>query len=195
MNVMSPVSKDQLDMEATGDMEDEDEFVDAPDSQAEEPARQRNIGAVLSSPSRGGGLDRDAPLGEDKRRKRRSYAQAASLPSSDEKWKKNISASIIKLTAELAAVREQLEARRLFTHTIQFRIFRFITRSIWGIVKHIALDIFILGIVILWLRRKRDQRLEGAMRVLLGDAVAQADKQLGRLQLPLLGPPGKKSGG
>ena len=110
-----------------------------------------------------------------------------------------MSASIIKLTAELAAVREQLEARRLFTHTIQFRIFRFITRSIWGIVKHVAIDVLILGIVIIWLRRKKDERLEGALRVLLGDAVAQVqklgDKQLSRLQLPLLGPSsGKKTG-
>lgn len=133
MHVMSPASKDELELEAARDIEDEDEFVDAPDSQAEDPLRQRNIGAVLSSPSRGGGLDRDAPLGEDRRRKRRSYPQPAPPPSGDEKWKKNISASIIKLTAELAAVREQLEARRLFTHTIQFRIFRFITQSIWGL--------------------------------------------------------------
>lgn len=200
MNVMSPVSKDQLDFEAAGDMEDDEEFVDAPDSQAEDPSRQRNIGAVLSSPSRGGGLDREAPLADDRRRKRRSYPQpSAPPPSGDEKWKKSMSASIIKLTAELAAVREQLEARRLFTHTIQFRIFRFITRSIWGIVKHVAIDVLILGIVIIWLRRKKDERLEGALRVLLGDAVAQVqklgDKQLSRLQLPLLGPSsGKKTG-
>ena len=110
-----------------------------------------------------------------------------------------MSASIIKLTAELAAVREQLEARRLFTHTIQFRILRFITKSIWSVVKHIAIDVFILGIVVLWLRSKRDKRLEGAMRVLLGDAVAQVQKlgdvQLGKLQLPKLGVAGRKSGG
>jgi hypothetical protein len=191
MHVMSPVSKEQLELEAAGEAEDDDEFVDAPDSQVDEALQTRNIGAVLSSPSRGRGFDQGSLPGEERRRKRRSYGQPAPPPSADERWKKNISASIIKLTAELAAVREQLESRRLFTHTIHFRILRFITKTIWGIVKHIAIDVFILGIVLLWLRSKKDKRLEGAMRVLLGDAVAQVQKlgdvQLGKIQLPKLG--------
>jgi len=43
----------------------------------------------------------------------------------------------------------------------------------------------------LWLRRKKDKRLEGAIRVLLGDAVAQMQRGggivFGRVRLPLLG--------
>ena len=50
---------------------------------------------------------------------------------------------------------------------------------------------FILGIVLLWMRRKKDKRLEGAIRVLLGDAVAQMQRGggmvFGRVRLPLLG--------
>jgi hypothetical protein len=56
--------------------------------------------------------------------------------------------------------------------------------------------VLVLGLVILWFRRKRDQRLTVALNVLLGDAVLQAqrlgDKQLTKLHLPLLGRrPGK----
>jgi hypothetical protein len=51
--------------------------------------------------------------------------------------------------------------------------------------------LFILGIVLLYMRRKKDTRLEGAVRVLLGDAVAQVQKvggrQLGKVKLPGLG--------
>ena len=203
MHVMSPVSKDQLDIEAAGDADEDDEFVDAPDSQADDPRRQRNIGAVLSSPSRGGGLDRETARGDDKKRKRKSYPQPEQPllpPSGDEMWKKNISASIIKLTAELAAVREQLEARRLFTHTVRFRIFRFITSKIWGMLKHIAIDVIAIALLILWLRRRKDERLALALRVILGDAAAAqvrklGDKQLGRFQLSLLNLPARKSGG
>ncbi len=73
--------------------------------------------------------------------------------------------------AELAAVREQLEARRLFTYTLQFRILRYMTKTIWGIVKHITVDMFILGILMLWLRTKKDKRLEKTIRLLFGNIV------------------------
>ena len=49
----------------------------------------------------------------------------------------------------------------------------------------------------MWMRRKKDKRLEGAIRVLLGDAVAKMQRGggavLGRVRLPLLG--GKKKAG
>ena len=41
-------------------------------------------------------------------------------------------------------------------------------------VKVVAVDALVLVVVLVWMRRKRDGRLEGALRVLLGDAVAQA---------------------
>jgi len=74
--------------------------------------------------------------------------------------------------------------------TIKFRIFHFVTTTVWGVVKHIAIDALLLGVVLLWLRSKKDRRFEGAIRVLLGDAVAQVqklgDRQLGKIQLPKL---------
>lgn len=196
LRVLSPTSRDQLYNEAAVDGDDDDEFVDAPDSQVDDAQASRNIDAVLSSPS-GGGDDQDpAPGDERKKSKRRSYI--VQPPSGDEKWKKSISSSIIKLTAELAAVKEQLESRRLFTHTIQFRIFRFMTTSIWGLVRHIAIDALVLGVVLLWLRSKKDRRFEGAIFWMLGDAVAQVqklgDRQLGTIRLPkLVAGRGKKS--
>ena len=103
----------------------------------------------------------------------------------DQKWKKRVEQALFKMTAEVAALREQLEARRLFSYSRRYTIFRFIFRFLWGSLKHIAVDIIILGLILLWMRRKDDRRLEGAIRVLLGDAVTQVrGAQIGRLQLP-----------
>ena len=96
----------------------------------------------------------------------------------------------MKMTAEVAALREQLEARRLFQHRVHYRFFRAIWRFLWATLKHIAVDLLVLALVLGWMRRKGDRRMEGAVRVLLGDAVAQL--QGGRLagvkvpQLPAL---------
>jgi hypothetical protein len=103
---------------------------------------------------------------------------------------------LMKMTAEVAALREQLEARRLFAHSAHYRLFRGIWRWVWACLKHVAVDVFILGIVLLWMRRKKDRRLEGAIRVLLGDAVAQMQRGggavFGRVRIPLLRGGGRK---
>ncbi|KAF2845356.1 hypothetical protein T440DRAFT_472679 [Plenodomus tracheiphilus IPT5] len=111
--------------------------------------------------------------------------------AAEAKWRKRIEASLMKMTAEVAALREQLEARRLFAHSAHYRLFRGIYRWVWAAVKHIAINVFILGLVLLWMRRKKDTRLEGAIRVLLGDAVAEVRRvgsvSLGKVRVPGLG--------
>ena len=94
-------------------------------------------------------------------------------------------------TAEVAALREQLESRRLFTNNRTHTFFSWLFKFLWAGLKHIAVDIVVLGIVLLWMRRKEDRRLEGAIRVLLGDAVAQVQKvggaqiaSIGKIPLP-----------
>jgi hypothetical protein len=117
--------------------------------------------------------------------------------AADTKWRTRIEQALQKQTAEIAALREQLEARRLFTHSPHYRFFRGVWRWVVAAVKHVAVDVFVLGIVLLYLRRKRDRRLEGAMRVLLGDAVAKVGSVgggLGRVKAWRLGGGGKKTG-
>lgn len=91
----------------------------------------------------------------------------------DQKWRKRVEQSLMKMTAEVAALREQLEARRLFAHSAHYRLFRGIWRWVWACVKHIAVDMVVLGIVLVWMRRKKDKRLENAIRNLLGGAVTK----------------------
>jgi hypothetical protein len=188
LKVLSPLSRGQE--EEIEEAEDE-EFVDAPDSQIAEPPPRNNRVSLMSQESSISQASRDRDINPSESRPK-GRRKSSGLPSTkDLEWRKRIESSLIKMTAEVAALREQLESRRLFAHTLRFRIFRFISKFVWGVVKHLAMDVLLLGLVLLWLRRKKDRRLEGAIRVLLGDAVAQVqrvgEKRLGKIQLPGLG--------
>ncbi|KAF2118794.1 acyl CoA binding protein-domain-containing protein [Lophiotrema nucula] len=180
LQVRSPMSQSEEELEE----EQGEEFVDAPDSQYNPDSHGADAGvqADLQPPSPSKALVKPSPA-----------PPLADSPT-EQKWRKRVEHALVKMTAEVAALREQLESRRLFSHSQRYRFFRSLLRFIWGSLKHIAIDFIILGLILLWMRRKKDRRLEGAVRVLLGDAVAQVQKvggaQIQRIQLPGLG--GKK---
>lgn len=191
LQVKSPMSQSEEDLEEEEAEIDHEEFVDAPDSQynptSEDAGVQTDLAPQPPLPSKSNVLT-PKPASPS--------PSAAKENPADQKWRKRVEQALVKMTAEVAALREQLESRRLFTHTRRYRFFRFLWRIVWGSLKHIAVDVVILGIILLWLRRKKDRRLEGAVRVLLGDAVAEVQRvggaQLGKVKLPSLGG-GKKS--
>lgn len=197
LQIKSPMSQSEEDLEhEEADVEREEEFVDAPDSQhnprSEDAAVQANLKPQEPIPY--------TPSKPPQQRSFISRLTPAIIPApapqpphqsaADKRWRARVEQALVKMTAEVAALREQLESRRLFSHSRKFLFLRFIWRIVWGSVKHIAIDLFILGIVLLWMRRKKDRRLEGAIRVLLGDAVAQVQRvggaQLGKVKLPAL---------
>lgn len=171
-------------------------------SQSRQTSR-RNIAAVLSqSQNTTGNADRNPGTPTPQPRMRTIIPQPIPLPSSiapakdtekdppsaaDLKHRRRIEASLMKLTAEVAALREQLEARRLFTHKPHYRFFRAVWRFVWAGVKHVAVDVLVLVLVLGVMRRRGDRRMEGAVRVLLGDAVAQLQGgRLGGVKVPTL---------
>jgi hypothetical protein len=211
LQIKSPMSQSEEELEEEEAEIDRDEFVDAPDSQYNpnpedaDAGVQTNLALVRHNPKP---IDTPTPAP----RIRSILPQSLPMPNftltpapatgapqpetaADKKWRGRVEQALQKMTAEVAALREQLEARRLFSHSPHYRLVRGIWRWVWAGLKHVAVDVFILGIVLLWMRRKKDRRLEGAIRVLLGDAVAQVQKvggaQLGKVKLPGLG--GKKS--
>ncbi|PVH94571.1 hypothetical protein DM02DRAFT_618508 [Periconia macrospinosa] len=211
LQIKSPMSQSEEDLEEEEEI-DKEEFVDAPDSQQDpnatntttNPAKDANVQTdlVIQEPIPYTTPQRPPPrtaIGllpalftpTPAPSKPQPQTQLPSVSAADQKWRKRIEQSLIKQTAEIAALREQLEARSLFTHTKKFLVLRFAWRVLWGSVKHIAIDTVILGVVLLWMRRKKDRRLEGAVRVLLGDAVAQVQRvggaQLGRVKIPGIG--------
>ncbi|KAH7089436.1 acyl CoA binding protein-domain-containing protein [Paraphoma chrysanthemicola] len=210
LRVKSPMSQSEEELEEEEAEIDREEFVDAPDSQYNPNSEhvdegvQTDLDLIRQNP-----MPVDTPTPAP--RMRSLLPQSIPMPNftltpsapaappyesaADKKWRGRVEQALQKMTAEVAALREQLEARRLFSHSPHYRLFRGIWRWAWAAVKHLAVDVFILGIVLLWMRRRKDRRLEGAIRVLLGDAVAQVQKvggaQLGKVKLPIIG--GKKS--
>ncbi|KAF2016739.1 hypothetical protein BU24DRAFT_423097 [Aaosphaeria arxii CBS 175.79] len=196
LQIRSPMS--QSEEEQMEDDIEAEEFVDAPDSQYNPNTEPDNDGETDNEDA---GVQTDlrqeppVPISKSKALIRRPSHKAAAQPESpaDQKWRKRVEQALVKMTAEVAALREQLESRRLFSHSRKYTFFRFIWRVVWGTLKHAAIDILVLGIVLLYLRRRKDTRLEGAVRVLLGDAVAQVQKVgVGKIALPSL--KGKKPG-
>ena len=175
LRVLSPVSQADED-----EGEEEEQFVDARVSQVD----GADLGGVCDPVSTGAGQDA-------------SYAVVgrSSVPA-DNRWRKRIESSLMKLTTEVAALREQLEARRFVAHQRKHSFWGWILRLSWWAVQLVVTDAVLLWIVILYLRRKNDRRLEGAVRVLLGDAVAQVQKVRRDAKMPTLRKlPGRKAGG
>ncbi|KAF2092962.1 hypothetical protein NA57DRAFT_25750, partial [Rhizodiscina lignyota] len=165
MRVLSPMSESQEEDLDDDDEDENAEFVDAPDSQ---------YNATSPSP-----IEPPARVGKDKGCEDVSRQRSSDRPpptrrdSNDQKWRKRVEANLIKLTAEVSALREQLESRRLFSRGRRYSIYGWFSWVLWGLVKFIGFNILALCVALLWMRRKQDRRLEGAIRVLLGDAVAE----------------------
>ncbi|KAK0254272.1 hypothetical protein B0A54_04405 [Friedmanniomyces endolithicus] len=113
----------------------------------------------------------------------------------DARWRKRIESSLMKLTTEIAALREQLELRRFVAQQRRHSLVGWALRIGWWAVQLVVADAALLWIVILYMRRKNDRRLEGAVRVLLGDAVAQVQKVSRDVKMPTIPRlPGLKAG-
>lgn len=163
MTVLSPVSLPDDDDELGGD-DGLEEFVDAPVSQ---------VDADDLGPS-------DSGHDVNRFSLRRPQPPAPSSSPNDNRWRKRIESTLMKLTTEVAALREQLESSQyLSNHRRRKGWVGWILRVGWWTVQFLAADALILWIIILYLRRRDDRRFEGAVRVLLGDAVAQV-QSLGR---------------
>lgn len=156
---------------------EEEEFVDAPISQYDaEEMRSRSEDAGASNEQ-----EDDVQRGDGTtRRSRRSQ-------SDDAKWRRSVQAGIVRLTTEVAALREQLESSRFVKQQRRHSLFGWMLRFGWWATQIFVANTVLLWIVVLYMRRKDDRRLEGAIRVLLGDAVAQVQRVTGReVKLPQL---------
>lgn len=175
LRVLSPVS--QADEEGEALEEEREEFVDAPVSQVD----IQDFGHA-SDPAEGGDGAVDTSYAVVQRPR-----PTESRPNAQEgRWRKRIESSLIRLTTEVAALREQLESRRYLNRQRRHSVLGWILRIGWWCVQLVVADAAILWIVILYLRRKKDRRLEGAIRVLLGDAVAQVQKVGREVKMPAL---------
>jgi len=165
MRVMSPVSQPAVD---EVEEEEKEEFVDAPVSQFGEQDLETNADDRT---------DPAAGLGD-----KSSGPQPRKPTASDIRWRKRVESALIKMTTEVAALREQLETRQYTNQRRRHSLLGWILRLGWFSIRLVVVDVAILWLVILYLRRKKDRRFEGAIRVMLGDAQAVAQTFAAQVQ-------------
>ncbi|KAL2041661.1 hypothetical protein N7G274_005445 [Stereocaulon virgatum] len=101
-----------------------------------------------------------------------SRRQPADLDVRNRKWRKRIEHTLIKLTTEIAALREQVEAKRVGEGKRRNGVWAWITWLVWVALRHLVVDLAVIGFFVVWARRKGDRRLEQGL-VLLGAYVGE----------------------
>ncbi|RKF72155.1 putative acyl binding family protein [Golovinomyces cichoracearum] len=84
------------------------------------------------------------------------------------KWRKSVEQTLVKLTTEVAALREQIATGREYRGKKRLKLARWISWFWWVAVRHFFVDIVIMGIVLLWMRKRKDRRIEDLLRQALG---------------------------
>lgn len=95
-----------------------------------------------------------------------------------DKWSKKMEKAIVRLSTEVAALREQITSGREWRSRREKSARAWVGWALWTLTKHFAIDALILVILLLWMRRRKDRRLEDYVRGALGLAREYARKVL-----------------
>ncbi|KAK4237645.1 acyl CoA binding protein-domain-containing protein [Achaetomium macrosporum] len=85
----------------------------------------------------------------------------------NDKRSKRMERAIVRLSAEIAALREQIATGREWRSRKERGVFAWFAWSFWAFTKHVTIDLVILLLLLLWMRKRRDPRLEGHVRAIL----------------------------
>ena len=104
-------------------------------------------------------------------------AEAGRLPHSldvhDRRWRKRVEQALVKMTVEIAALREQIEANTPYGVRRRRGLASWIIWLAWVSTRHLLVDAALVGLFIIYTGRKRDGRVEQWFRLLLLWAKAQ----------------------
>ncbi|KAK4694989.1 hypothetical protein P7C71_g2691, partial [Lecanoromycetidae sp. Uapishka_2] len=95
-------------------------------------------------------------------------SQGRDLDVRNRKWRKRIEQALVKMTTELAALREQVEAKRIGENKRRNGMWAWMCWLVWIAVRHLVVDVAILGVLLVWVRRKGNRRVEQGLELLLG---------------------------
>ena len=152
LRVLRPVSD--------GDEDDDDE-----DAEFENAARHPNTGEE----------DEDEEV----------IAIAGTNPTRDldvrnRKWRRRIERTLVKMTAEIAALREVVDAARIGESRRRNGVWAWFNWLIWVGCRQVLVDLALLGLLVVWARRKGDYRVEQGLAILWG----YVREKIRRLRIP-----------
>jgi hypothetical protein len=80
----------------------------------------------------------------------------------NQKWQQRVEAALTEMTAEIAALREQLSDSRSFGTAARrrSRLWAWMKWLVWATLRQVAIDMVLVGIFVLWGRWKGDRRAE-----------------------------------
>lgn len=100
------------------------------------------------------------------------------------KWRKRIEQALVRVTTEVAALREQIEAKTISEGKRRNGIWAWMMWLVWAGIRHALLDLAVLGILVIWSRRKRDKRVEMGVGLLVQYLTEHTRKLLRPMRLP-----------
>ena len=89
-------------------------------------------------------------------------------PDLDRKWRRRIERTLVKMTAEIAALREVVDAARTGDSRRRNGVWAWFNWFIWAGCRHVLVDLALLGLLVVWARRKGDHRVEQGLALLWG---------------------------
>ena len=93
--------------------------------------------------------------------------QSQDLDVRNRKWRKKVEQSLVKMTTEVAALREQIEAKGIEDGRRRNGFWAWMTWLVWVAVRHFVVDLALLGLLVAWARRKGDRRVDQGLDLLL----------------------------
>jgi hypothetical protein len=92
------------------------------------------------------------------------YEDGEQKDKKTKRWRQTVEQALVKMTAEIAALREQISTGREWQGKKRKSPGRWLAWFIWLCIRHFLVDIVVLGILLLWLRKRRDRRIEDLVR-------------------------------
>ncbi|KAJ9149954.1 Autophagy-related protein 37 [Pleurostoma richardsiae] len=94
------------------------------------------------------------------------------------KWSRKMERAIVRLSTEIAALREQITTGREWRAKKERSFGAWLGWWFWIVTKHFVIDAIMLVMVLIWMRRRKDRRLEDHVRAILRIAREYARKIL-----------------
>lgn len=96
----------------------------------------------------------------------------------DSRWRRRVEQALTKMTAEIAAVREQMESRTL-AHRRRSGLWAWLKWILWVVMRQIIWDLALLGVLLIVMRMRGDRRVEDRLRT----GWSKLKARLGRVKL------------
>ena len=83
------------------------------------------------------------------------------------RWQRKMERAMTKLSAEVAALREQITTGREWKSRKERSLPAWVGWVAWLVLRHVVIDCAVLAFILLWLRRRKDRRFEDLVRAAL----------------------------